>query len=134
MYQKALYFKSKFLRNGIIMLLLSGLQFYQAYSINEPFSPALLIIPVLSFVWIYFGLLITKQLKTKVAINDSNEIADEVYSYKQVELVLTILLLVMFFLLTRHWKYAEYLMFPIALAYLFWLFKQVKDLNAYFKA
>lgn len=135
MYEKAIYFKNKFLRNGIILLLLSGFLFYPSKINNEPFNPLMLIAPAFGIIWIYLSLMLSKKIKTKVAEANSNEITDETFSYKQVEVVLTILLLVALFLsIFKHWMYADYLLFPVALAYLFWLFKQIQNLNSYFKA
>ncbi len=133
MYEKALYFKNKFLRNGIILLLLSGILLYPSKIYNEPFNPLILVLPAFGMLWIYLSLMLSKKIKSKVADVKSNEITDETFSYKHTEVVLTVILLGVIFLSIKHWKYADYLVLPVALAYLFWLFKQVQGLNVYFK-
>ena len=132
MYQVALYFKNKFLRQGIILLLLSGLPLYQAYTLNENFSITFLIMPVVAVIWLYLGVMLAQKLKTKVAVAYNNEITDENFSYKKVEVIMVTVILALHFL-GKHWKYVDYLMLTVALVYLFWLFKQMQKLNTYFK-
>ena len=134
MNERAKYFRSKFIRNGIAGFAISAFLIYSAIAKSESIKPILFIIPVVSFVWLYFGFWINKKLKAKNAKLESFEIKDERISFKQVDLIFTALLVAAVILLVRHLKYADYLVIPVAIFYFYWLYSQLKLLNEYFKA
>ena len=80
MYERAMYLKNKFIRNGIALFTISALLIYYAATKSESFSPVLIIVPVAALIWLYLGLWINKKLKLKVANKDS-EITDVSISY-----------------------------------------------------
>ena len=133
MYERAMYLKNKFIRNGIALFTISALLIYYAATKSESFSPVLIIVPVAVLIWLYLGLWINKKLKLKVANKDS-EITDVSISYKQVEFILSVLLVAVIFLLLKHWVYANYLTNLILIAYCYWSYIQIKMLNNYFNA
>lgn len=133
MYERAEYFKNRFIRNGIAGFAISAFFMYNAFSNEKTFQPIAFIFPVVAFVWLCLGLWINKKLKTKDAIKDSNEITDERISFQYIELILTVLLVLSLFLNIRHYEYANYLMISIVIAYTYWLYTQVKLLSKYFK-
>jgi hypothetical protein len=134
LYERAQYFKNKFIRNGIFGVAASSILIYNAVVRNSAFTPGLIVFPVAAFVWLCAGLWINRKLKDKSAITISDEITDERISFKQMELILTLLFITVIFLGGIHWKYATYLLIPFLIAYLYWLFSQVKLLYTYFKA
>ncbi len=134
MNERVKYFKSKFIRSGIVGFAISVFLIYSAIAKSESINPILFIIPVVAFVWLYFGFWINKKLKSKNEKLESFEIKDERISFKQVDIILTALLIAVTILVVRHLKYADYLVIPVAIFYFYWLYSQVKLLDEYFKA
>ncbi len=132
MYERAKYFRNKFIRNGIFGLVICVILIYSTVTSEALFLARLIILLIVSVVWLYFGLHINRKLKSKDKTKDKIEITDERISFKQVEFLLSILLIVAIFLGIRHVKYADYLAIPIVVAYLWWLYSQMKLLNNYF--
>lgn len=131
--ERAKYFSRKFIRNGIAGILISALLIYNAIVKIEPSNVTLFIFPVLSLVWLYFGLMINKKLKTKNATNSIPEISDERITFRQIEFVFTILIFGILFAYLKHLSYAGYLIAAVLIAYIWWLYSQIKLLNNYFK-
>jgi hypothetical protein len=55
-------------------------------------------------------------------------------SYKWIDLILSFLLMMVLLLSFRQFPYINFIAIPIILSYAYWLFKQVRLLNAYFKS
>ncbi len=133
MYERAKYFRTKFIRNGIAGFAMSALLIY--YTIKgEALNPSVVIIPVAALLWLYFGLRINNKLKAKDEANRSSEIPEEGIPFKQVESILSVLVIIIIFLSITHWKYADYLAIPMLITYCWWLYSQMKLLNNYFRA
>jgi hypothetical protein len=134
MYERAKYFSSKFIHNGIGGLAVSAFLIYYAFTENESLKPIGYILPFVALVWLSFGLWINKKLKAKDPTNESSEITDEKISFKQVEFILLALLMAVIFLGVKLWRHADYLAIPVMIAYIWWLYSQMKLLNNYFKS
>jgi hypothetical protein len=132
MYERAQYYRSKYIRNGIAGLVISALLIYYTATKNEPFTPAIIIFPIVAFMWFYFGLWINKKLKVKIAATES-QIIDERFPFKQIEYFLSLLIAIALVLGFQHWKFADYLIIPLVIAYVWWSYYQMKLLNNYFK-
>ena len=131
MFERANYYQSRFIRNGIAGLLMSVFIIYISIAKDKVFPPITIALPIVAFAWLYFGLRIKNKLKTKVA---TNEIIDERISFKQVEYAFSILVFVSLLLSFRHWQYANYLVIVALLAYTSWFSIQMKLLNDYFNS
>jgi hypothetical protein len=131
MYEKAKYYRNRFIRNGIAGLAISAFIIYKAICTDKDFTLASVVFPVAALAWLYFGLRINKKLKTKVP---TNEITDERLSFRQIEYALSFLILASLLLSFRHWQYANYLIVIVLLVYGIWFYKQMKSLNNYFNS
>ncbi|MCX6290802.1 MAG: hypothetical protein NT126_03470, partial [Bacteroidetes bacterium] len=118
---------------GIAGFFLSGI-FLFSFSKNKPLVPVVFVFLVAATVWLYFGMLINKKLKSKNEKDDLPGIRDERLSYRQIDFILTVALFAVIFLGISHWKYMNYLAIPFLLSYFYWFYLQMKLLNNYFKS
>jgi hypothetical protein len=132
MYERAKYYRSKFIRNGIAGFAMSAFLIYSSVNSGKSFGAAKILFPIVSVAWLYFGLQINRKLKSKDETKEKVEIAGGRISFKQIEHILSALLVVVIFLGVRHVQYANYLAVPILVAYIWWLMSQMKLLNNYF--
>lgn len=133
MHERAIYFKYKFIRNGIAGIVISALLYYNAVSKNEFKMPGLIIFPALAFIWLCFGLWINKKLKSKDAATDALPVSDKRISYKQVDFIFSLLAIAIILSIIKDWKYVHYLAIPFLAGYFLWFYSQMKILNNYFK-
>jgi hypothetical protein len=131
MYEKAKYFSSKFIRNGIAGLALSCFIIYSIVHDHKQFDVLFVLIPIVAFAWLYSGIRINKKLKLKDQTKEQAEIIDERISYKQIELLISLLIVLVIFLGMNHWKYVDYLTIPVLMIFAWWLYSQMKILNKY---
>ena len=136
MYEKAIYFKWKFIRNGIAGIVFSILLIYYIVTKNESVNPFTIVIPVVAFAWIFYGLRIAKKLKlkNKTSTGDSIIITDERISFKQIDFIFSICFFVVLLLSFNHWKYAGSFCILWLIAYTWWFSGQMKGLEEYFKS
>ena len=134
MYERAKYFNIKFNRNGIYGLAICAFLIYFAFKKQEPFSSLLYVYAAMSIAWIVIALWINTKLKLKSASSDVNEISEEKYSFKSVEQILSLLLVIFIILSNKKWEYANYLAIPLIVVYSAWTFFQMRMLNNYFKS
>lgn len=134
MYERAKYFSIKFNRNGIYGLAICAFLIYFAFKKQEPVSSLLYVYAVMSIVWIAVAFWINTKLKYKKANVDDNEILDEKYSYKSIEQILSLLLVIFIILSNKKWEYANYLAVPLMIVYIGWTSSQMRMLNNYFKS
>ena len=134
MYERAKYFNIKFNRNGIYGLAISAFLIYFAFKKQEAFSSLLYVYAAMSIAWIVIALWINTKLKLKNASSDVNEISEEKYSFKSVEQILSLLLVIFIILSNKKWEYANYLAIPLIIGYSAWTFFQMRMLNNYFKS
>lgn len=132
MYERAIYYRNKFIRNGILGFAVSAFLISSAVTTDKSFIPGIIIFPIASFLWLYFGMQINRKLKAKVATNDKLINTHERFSFKQIESILSILIVAVIILGVRYEQYANYIAIPILVAYIWWLYSQMKLLNNYF--
>ncbi|HOZ82928.1 MAG TPA: hypothetical protein PLU85_02265 [Bacteroidia bacterium] len=131
MYERAKYFRDKFIRNSIAAFAICGLLIYTVITQHKSVMPGLIIFPAVAFAWLYLGLWINNKLKSKHA-TDISEVTDEKISFKQVQFIFSIFFVVVVLLYFKHLKIVNYLAVPIILIYAWWLFSQMKMLSNYF--
>jgi len=136
MFERATYFKGKFIRNGIAGFVFSALFIYLFFTKkDESMNPIIFAFPIAAFAWLFYGFRISKKLKekNKTSVNDPLIISDERISYKQADFIFSIFVLVSLLLSFNHWKYANYLILLGLVAYTWWFSRQMKLLEEYFK-
>jgi hypothetical protein len=131
MYERAKYYRGRFIRNAIAGFAISAFVLFNAIGKDNSITFPAIIFPLAACAWLYFGLRIKEKLKTKAA---TVEITDERIPFKQVEYVFSILVFVSLFLAIRQTQYANYLVTVVLIAYTAWFSVQMKMLNDYFKA
>jgi len=136
MYERAKYFSNKFIRNGIAGSIICGILIFSPSQMVDPGSgirndlqPIVLFL-VATILWLYFGIRIYVKLKSKAALNEP-EISDERISFRQVEVMLSLLLFLVIFLGMKHWRYANYVAIPVLIGYAWWMYSQMKLVNNY---
>jgi uncharacterized membrane protein len=132
MYQRARYFSNRFIRNGIAGFAISAFLVYSVITGAQSTGLIIIIFPVVSFVWLYFGLRIKSKLKSKDP-NETPEIRDELFSYRQAQSIFSILVGVILISGINHWKYSYYFTVPVLIVFVWWFYLQMKLLNDYFK-
>ncbi len=134
MYERAKYFGIKFNRNGIYGLAISAFLIYFAFKKQEPFSSLLYVYVLMSIAWIAIAFWINAKLKLKSENLEVGEIAEEKFSFKSIEQILSLLMVIFIILSNKKWEYANYIAVPIMLFYISWTFSQMRMLNNYFKS
>ena len=134
MYERALHFKNRFLRDGVLFLLFTPLFIYMNQTDGKPFTKGIIILPLVGSLWLLSGWWILKNLKLKSASGDGSEIIPERMHYKKAELVFSFLIFITLVLSLQHWKFAEYLGIAVVVSYSYWLYSQIKLLRNYFAA
>jgi hypothetical protein len=133
MYERANYFKNKFIRNGIAGFAILIIIIFSSITNGELPLSRLIIFSAAAFLWLSLGLWINKNIKAKIATIESENIKESV-PFQQIENIFTVFLFALLFLSFKNWENTNYLLFPVAIVYLYWLFTQMKLLNMYFKA
>ncbi|MEI7801886.1 MAG: hypothetical protein WCI97_04530 [Bacteroidota bacterium] len=133
MYERAKYFSTKFIRNGIAGIGISTLLIYADFEKSNSITPTHIFFVVVSLFWLYAGYSLNKNLKRKTEAIDSNEIPETGITYKQVEYFFSIAIIAFLLLSTYHYQYINYIAVPLLAGYIGWLFIQMKTLNSYFK-
>lgn len=130
MYERANYFRNKFFRNGIALLLLTVLAWGRSYSTGQPVGPGLYFFPVASAIWLSLTFFINKNLKNKIP--EPPSIPEGRFNYKANESVLTMSLLLAVIFTLNGWKYALLALVTMIVIYAAWLFFEMRKLNEYF--
>lgn len=134
MYERAKYFSIKFNRNGIYGLSICAFLIYFSFKKQEPVAPLLYAYVAMSIGWLVTAFWINAKLKLKNAGMEIHEISDEKISFRSIEQILSLLMVIFIILSNKKWEYANYLAVPLMLVYIGWTFSQMKILNNYFKA
>ena len=127
MYHRAIFFRNKFTRNSIGLLVIMLLIFL------TPVEVSVWLYVVFSlFLIIYVALAYWINLKLKQKVTEKNIEFDK-GGYEKKEGALTFALIIVLFLGFRHFKYADLLATIVGLAYAYWLISEMKILSIYFK-
>jgi hypothetical protein len=90
-------------------------------------------IPLISIIWLYLGLLISKKLKANEAFKEKDQYTDKGVTFAAEVLFSTVLFVLFFLLVFIRSKYADYLAVPYLFFYGRWFYAKMKFLNRYFK-
>ena len=131
MLEKAKYFQNKMFRNSIAGFILSGLFIYTSLSENQNHISVILIFISVSILWLTLSFLINQKLKLKDQQGKYEISIDGFFSYKHIDAFFSIAIFVLIILLLKRWQTANYLASLIIVAYLFWLFSELKKIFSY---
>lgn len=134
MYEKAIYYRSQFMRRSFLLLMLSVFFVFGNTNTDSNFHVIVIVFPVAALIWFGISRWIGLKLK-RIKNEDPVEISTrKSISYKSVEFVLTLALGISLVASMREWSYANLFLYMIILIYLVWLVFQMNSLRKYFLA
>jgi len=131
MYERARYYSNKFIRNAIAGFTLTGFLIYYPIKHHLQVNPVFLAFPIISFMWLFYGLKISRRLKVMESHEVQSEISSEKISFKIIERMISLLLVISMYLAFQHWKYSTFFISIVLILFLLWFNVQMKMLKKY---